>query len=242
MKLAPEYIWTIIPVYNHAVELRQVVCKTLENCPRVLVVDDGSTDAVVADLLSGTGAEVVSHSRNMGKGHALRTGFEYVAGRGCKYAITLDADGQHNPEDIQIFLPHISPDGRTIVLGTRDFGSSNVPGKSKFGRGFSNFWIKWQTGREVHDSQSGFRAYPGELIRNVRCLSGHYDFETEILVRGIWMGMDVKNVNISVHYPKKGVRISHFRTFSDNLRISRLHTRLTFERMFLGAGRQVGKT
>ena len=227
----PEYIWVVIPVYNNAATLKQVADGALKHCDRVLVVDDGSTDADVRELLSGTAARVITHQINRGKGCALKTGFDHVIENGGGYVVTLDADGQHDPEDILLFLPHISEGGRKIILGSRDFASASIPEKSKFGRKFSNFWIKLQTGREVLDSQSGFRAYPAELLKNVRCISAHYDFETEILVRGIWAGFDTLCINISVFYPEKDKRVSHFRTFRDNLRISLLHSRLCCEKM-----------
>lgn len=227
----PDYIWIVIPVYNHSETIKDVVEKTLQLCDHVVVVDDGSTDAKIADLLSETKAEVITHAKNIGKGSALRTAADHVIKNGGKYIITLDADGQHDPEDINKFLPHITEDSNKIVLGTRDFDSGNVPERSKFGRKFSNFWIRFETNCDVRDSQSGFRGYPAKLIAETECVAEHYAFETEILVRGIWNGMQVVNVNISVFYPEKDKRITHFKPFLDNLRISLLHSRLTSEKV-----------
>ena len=227
----PDYIWIVIPVFNHSKTIKDVVEKSLQKCDRVVVVDDGSTDADIAELLSGTGAEVITHPQNRGKGSALRTAAGHIIKNGGKYIITLDADGQHAPEDIEKFIPHITEDCRTIILGTRDFDSGNVPERSKFGRKFSNFWIRYETGCDVRDSQSGFRGYPASLLAETRCISEHYAFETEILVRGAWKGLQVVNVNISVFYPEKAKRITHFKPFLDNLRISLLHSRLTAEKL-----------
>ena len=227
----PDYIWTVIPVYNHSDTVRKVVEETLQLCDNVLVVDDGSTDAKIAEILSDTKAKVITHETNLGKGSALKTAADYVIKNGGTYIITIDADGQHDPEDINKFLPHISEDCKNIVLGTRDFDSGNVPDRSKFGRKFSNFWIRLETGCDVRDSQSGFRGYPAHLLTDTKCIAEHYAFETEILVRGVWEGLHVVNINISVFYPEKGKRITHFKPFLDNFRISLLHSRLTGEKL-----------
>ena len=225
------YIWVVIPVYNHSGTLLDVVQKTLKYTDNVLVVDDGSEDSDISLLLKDINVKVLKHEKNRGKGAALRTAAEYLQNNtNASYIITLDADGQHSPDDIQKFLPYITPETKNIILGNRDFSTSNVPEKSKFGRKFSNFWIKLETGKEVFDSQSGFRGYPITLLTNTKCLSEHYAFETEILVRGVWAGLDVVNVNISVYYPEKNKRISHFHPFIDNFRISLIHSRLTLER------------
>jgi glycosyltransferase involved in cell wall biosynthesis len=199
----PPYIWCLIPVYNHSATIKKVVEGTLKQCPKVVVVDDGSTDAKVTDILKETKVKVITHEKNLGKGAALRTGAEYIKKQGGLYIVTLDADGQHNPEDISHFLPHMDKKADKIVIGTRKFDSENVPERSKFGRKFSNFWINFETGCRVRDSQSGFRAYPTSLLVNEKYCSDHYAFETEILVRGVWDGLDIVNVDISVFYPER---------------------------------------
>jgi len=228
----PDYIWIVIPVYNHASTLQDVVRKTLKHTKNVIVVDDGSEDADIKKLLKNFNIQLIKHPSNMGKGAALRTAAKYLSkNQNASYLITIDADGQHNPDDIKNFLPHIKQNSTTIILGNRDFSTGNVPEKSKFGRKFSNFWIQLETGCSVYDSQSGFRGYPIKLLSDTKCVSEHYAFETEILVRGVWAGLKVVNVNISVFYPEKKERISHFRPIMDNLRISLLHSRLTTEKL-----------
>ena len=232
MTKCPEYIWIVIPVYNHAETLKKVVEGALKFTPNVLVVNDASTDADIKELLADTAAEIINHKKNRGKGAALQTAGKFVKKQNGTYIITLDADGQHDPDDIVKFLPHIYPDSKTIIVGSRDFDSENIPDKSKFGRKFSNFWIKLETGQHIHDSQSGFRGYPVASLSDIKCISHHYAFETEILVRSIWAGMSIININISVFYPKKNLRISHFKPFMDNFRISLLHSRLCVESIF----------
>jgi glycosyltransferase involved in cell wall biosynthesis len=237
-KRCPEYVWCVIPVYNHSATVKDVVSETLAYCSNIVVVDDGSTDAKIADVLSGIDVKVLTHSHNMGKGAALHTGAEYVKEHGGKYILTLDADGQHSPGDIVHFIPYITEKADNIIIGNRHFNSEHVPERSKFGRKFSNFWINFETGATVEDSQSGFRGYPTELLTNKKFAAGHYAFETEILVRGVWSGLDIVNVDISVYYPEREKRITHFRPFLDNLRISLLHSRLTAEKiLFHSLGR-----
>ena len=227
----PEYVWCLIPVYNHSSTLRKVAESAKKICPNIIVVNDGSTDGDISEILSGSGITLLKHDRNKGKGAALRTGAEYILNRNGKYIITLDADGQHNPEDIRNFLPYLAEKADTLIIGNRCFDSENIPGKSRFGRKFSNFWINFETGSQVLDSQSGFRAYPAKLLCDVECISNHYAFETEIIVRAAWGGYKLKNVDISVYYPEKKNRITHFRPFMDNFRISLLHSRLTAEKI-----------
>ena len=126
----------------------------------VVVVDDGSTDADVAALLSGLDVVVLKHEKNLGKGQAILTASRYVEEQGGVYMITIDADGQHAPQDIEKFIPLMREDEPAIIIGCRDFNTENVPASSRFGRSFANFWLKVETGRTVDDCQSGFRAYP----------------------------------------------------------------------------------
>ena len=227
----PDYVWCVIPVFNYSATLKKVVEGVLVYCDHVVVVDDGSTDANIADLMTDLDVKLLVHDFNMGKGDKPCTGECREKSNGGTYIITLDADGQHHPEDISQFIPHITEKVDNIIIGTRHFNSENVPEKSKFGRKFSNFWINLETGADVHDSQSGFRGYPTELLVNKKHTSNHYAFETEILVRGVWSGLKIVNVDISVFYPEREKRITHFKPFMDNLRISLLHSRLTAEKI-----------
>ena len=167
----------------------------------------------------------------MGKGAALLTAIRTLAPRGYDYMITLDADDQHDPEDIPRFLPLLERNDWTLVAGVRDFSVPNVPGRSKFGRAFSNFWFLVETGKKISDSQSGFRAYPLQYVSRIRCSSLHYTFETELLTRCMWAGLELAEVPISTHYDPPGERVSHFHPVRDNWRMTWLHTRLVFRRL-----------
>ncbi len=216
----------VIPVYNHAATLREVVDRTLRVCGDILVVDDGSTDGST-EAINGLQVRLIRHDKNMGKGAAILTAVEEARKFGMTHIITIDADGQHDPADVKFFMPVIEKEPLAIVVGKRGFNVENVPFSSRFGRVFSNFWLRVQTGYSLKDTQSGFRAYPIALFDKLRLYDRHYSFEIEVLVKAAWAGIALKEVDISVHYPEREMRVSHFRPFMDNLRLTILNTRLT---------------
>jgi len=224
-------IWCVIPVYNNGKTIRSVALACREVLMNVLVIDDGSTDVDLKTLLSDTDITVVRHPVNQGKGKALLTALDYVAAKSARYMITLDGDGQHKASDLNTFFPLIEYDEDTFVIGCRDFSRPNVPGKSKFGRNFANFWLRVETGVLIGDCQSGFRAYPVKHFLKLRLCGSYYDFETEALARAAWAGLNLRMVEIDVWYPEKDKRISSFRPFIDNLRISIMHSRLVLRRL-----------
>jgi len=223
-------VWCVLPVYNNPATVADVVRRCCEQVPNVLVVDDGS-DQPVAELLGDTSAIVLRHKENRGKGEALLTALQYVEEQGGEWMVALDADGQHHPEDLARFFPMFGKHPTSILVGTRDFTSPNVPGSSRFGRSFSNFWVQLETGVALADTQSGFRAYPVSLISKLPLHCSHYDFEIEVLVRAVWAGLSVHAVNIGVWYPPKNERVSSFDKRTDNLRLTRLHSRLIGRRL-----------
>ncbi len=229
VSVANAAVWCAIPVYNNQATLRQVALGCRRHVGHVLVVDDGSTDADVSALLADTDIQVVRHSQNLGKGAALQTALRHIAQSGGRYMITIDGDGQHFPDDLPHLLERLDPE--TIVIGDRRQVIGNMPGKSRFGRRFSDFWVMLETGQPVSDSQSGFRAYPVDKIRQLPLRCRHYDFEIEVLARAAWAGLAIVSVPIKVRYEPPERRVSSFRPVLDNLRISLTHTRLIGRRL-----------
>ncbi len=217
----------VIPVYNHGGTLRDVVDRALHVCADVLVVDDGSTDVNTEEVIRGLPVRLVRHEKNRGKGATILWAAGEAKRLGMTHIITIDADGQHDPADFSRFMPVISEDPLAIVVGKRFFDSKTVPFSSRFGRGFSNFWFKVQTGRSLKDTQSGFRAYPVAVLEWLKLHEKRFSFEIEVLVKAAWAGIAPKEVDISVHYPAPEARISHFHPLKDNLALTLLNTRLT---------------
>jgi len=223
-------ILIVIPVFNHGKTLETVVsdCFTLHE--DILVVDDGSTDLPAQS--ASMGVPVIRHKINKGKGAALVTASQYAMEKGYTHMVSMDADGQHMAEDFPRFKAEISKAPDALIIGKRDFSHSSVPGASKFGRQFSNFWFRIQTGKSAGDAQSGFRAYPLLIFEKLTLSQTRYDFEIEILVKAAWAGVQVRSIDIDVYYPYPEKRISHFKLLKDNLRLTHLNTLLTL-RSFL---------
>lgn len=223
-------VWCAIPVYNNAGTIRDVATRCRGQLEHVVVIDDGSTDADLRELLRGLDVTVLRHQHNLGKGAAILTALRYVAGRGATYLLTIDGDAQHFPEDIPRFLSCLDPD--TVLIGAREEVVGTMPRSSRFGRDFSDFWILVETGVSVRDTQSGFRVYPVKPLLEMPFCSRHYNFEMEVVTRTIWAGLRVVKVPIRVWYPPQvHARVSSFRPFRDNLRISLLHSRLVGRRL-----------
>lgn len=232
-------IIVVIPVYNHGATLRSVVERALAAGWPVLVVDDGSDDDPWQQL---TGLECfkVRLPVNSGKGVAILTGAQEAARLGYETIITLDADGQHDPAEAVLLARQAAIIGRpAIVIGARRMIQETVPKASLFGRAFSNFWVRLESGQELADTQSGMRLYPVRELLALNLTCARYDFEVEVLVRAAWAGVALETVEISVHYPPRGERISHFNQLRDNLRLTMLHTRLLLRRLAPWPHRQV---
>lgn len=164
MENSKDRIWLVIPVFNNARTVEDIVNQSFNFIDNILVVDDGSTDCDIASLLKDTDAIVITHEKNKGKGEALSSAIDYLTSANAQSMITMDADGQHLSSDIPKFIQKIENNPETIHIGVRDFNQRSIPGTSRFGRKFSNMWIKVETGKDLKDTQSGFRAYPVGLV------------------------------------------------------------------------------
>jgi glycosyltransferase involved in cell wall biosynthesis len=231
--------WIVIPVYNNKDTVRSVALACREALPHVVVVDDGSTDTNVGVLLGDVDVRVLTHARNSGKGQALLTALRYIREQGGEFMITLDADGQHHPSDIPKFLEVLKDHSDTIVIGARRMEGANVPASSRFGMRFSDFWLRVETGVAMRDTQSGFRAYPVAAMSSLSLTGHRYDFEVEVLAKAAWAGLEIQSVEIGVTYEEPGRRVSHFKPFLDNLRISHRHAKLVGRRLLPWPHRQL---
>ena len=218
-------VCVLIPTYNNVATLGKVVEGALAYCPNLIVVNDGSNDGTSA-VISGFSGRIssVSYDRNRGKGHALRVGLDEARRRGFRYAITMDSDGQHFPEEIPHFIETLNSHPDSLIVGSRNLQTERMPGRNSFANRFSNFWFRLQTGISLPDTQTGYRLYPLDGIGGLRILTARYEAELELLVFTAWRGTPIIPVPVRVYYPAPEERVSHFRPTLDFLRITVLNT------------------
>ena len=223
----------IIPTYNNERTLERIIRETLEFTDQVIVVNDGSTDETLLILEKFPDLTILHYKKNKGKGFAIRQGFTEAINQGYSYAITIDSDGQHLTEDLPKFIEKIKEEPESLIIGARDLEQAGIPGGTSFGNRFSNFWIRVETGYKLPDTQSGYRLYPLKRLEKTRFLTSRFEFEIEVLVRSAWKGIPLTSVPVSVIYPPKKERVSHFRPFIDFTRISLLNTCLVILALLL---------
>ena len=223
----------VIPAYNHGTQVQGVVEKCLQLRLPVIVVDDGSTDSTPNVLASLSGITVIRHKKNQGKGASLLTGFA-AAFRIADWVITIDADGQHDPEDILSLIQAVPGGQRPLVIGKRaGMERGNVPWTSRWGRRFANFWVWTSCGRWLSDSQSGFRVYPLPETLHLGTKAKRYQFEVEVLVRAVWCGIPIIEAPVRALYGPLEERVSHFRPWLDFWRNTRTFARLIATRILI---------
>lgn len=219
-------VCVIMPTYNNCYTIEDVLNEVLTFTNNVIVVNDGSTDKTGELLNHFSGLEIIEFKKNLGKGASIRAGFKKAIELGYNYAITIDTDGQHSPQDLPLFLDSIDNEPDSIIIGARNMTQTGVPGKSSFGNKFSNFWFWVETGKRMPDTQSGFRLYPISLMKDIHFFTNRFEFEIESIVKSSWKGIEVTSIPISIYYPPKNIRVSHFRPVKDFARISILNTYL----------------
>lgn len=225
-------VCAVIPTYQNAKTLLKVVADVHRVVDTVFVVDDGSNDGTAALLDKATGSKrpekVLTHPKNCGKGAALKTGLTYARQQGFRYAVTVDADGQHRADDIPALLKAVEEEPDALAIGSRGLQHENMPAKSTFANRFSNFWFALQTLQRLPDTQSGLRIYPLRRLHGLRWMSARYEAELTLLVFSAWAGVKLLPVPVSVYYPPRDQRVTHFRPGRDFTRISVLNTLLCF--------------
>ena len=210
----------LIPAYGAEATVGAVVRGARDYCVRVVVVDDGSRDGTGAAALAA-GAGVVEHPVNSGKGAALRTGLSVLARHGVRRALTLDADGQHLPNQIPVLLAASDGAPDAFVVGVRRKEGHTLRRINKFGNWFADRALRAIAHQPIPDTQSGFRVYPVAATLSLPTVGDRFDFETEILLRAARRGLRVIGVPVEVHYPPVGERVSHYRAGRDTYRIIR---------------------
>lgn len=224
----------LIPIYNHDKTITATVERLLPYELPIIIVDDGSnihTKEVLAVLAEEHKSLVLLHTlaENSGKGGAVMAGFRVAAEQGFTHALQIDADGQHDSQDIPKFLTLSEKNPGALISGQPQYDES-MPRSRRIGRKITHFWVHIETlSTQIKDTMCGFRVYPlyqtVGLIKN-RAIGTRMDFDIEIMVRLYWAGTPVLFIPTNVIYPQGGQ--SHFRALHDNVKISWLHTRLFF--------------
>ena len=207
-----------IPAFQAGASVGDVIRRTREVLPEVLVVDDGSSDAT-AEAARGAGAELVAHPVNRGKGAALVTAFRTLFARGCDAVVTLDADGQHLPEEIPKLL-EAARGGADLVLGTRDHLFAEMVAARRVANRLSSWAISWAAGQSLSDVQTGFRLYTRRLVEATGFPETRFDAESAVVVRAGRRGFRIVTVPVRLGFAD-GRTTSHYRPLVDSLRIAR---------------------
>lgn len=216
----------LIPTYNNENTLSKVIDEVLEYTSNIIVVNDGSTDATAEVLDRYEDLEVVHLPKNKGKGNALKEGFRVAGDFDYEYAVSMDSDGQHFPDDLPVFLDALenkkAGDNEILVIGARKMDAPGIPEKSSLGNRFSSFWFWVETGIKLSDTQCGYRLYPLKVVNSLKLYTSKFELEIEVIVKAAWKGVEVKNLPVKVLYDPLE-RVTHFRPFQDVARITLLN-------------------
>ena len=226
---SPQRFCGLIPAYNVARTIPQVVQQTRQHLSMVLVVDDGSQDAT-AHLARESGATVLSIPKNQGKGWALRSGFKDLLQEPWEGIITLDGDLQHDPAEIPKLIEEYDKTKSDIVIGSRMAEAEKIPGIRYWTNRVGVFFISWAAGQPLADSQSGFRLYGREVLESIPLWTSRYDTETEILIKAGMRGMKITCVQIKTIYYEDELHHSSFRPFPDTFLICMVFLKSLFWR------------
>ncbi len=215
-----------IPAFQAEPSVGDVVRRTRALIPDVLVIDDGSLDRTAEAARQG-GAEVKSLTPNQGKGMALKTAFQILFARGFDAVITLDADGQHLPEEIPRLL-EAGETGAELVLGTRDHLFAEMGSLRRVSNRLSSRAISLAAGRPLTDVQTGFRLYSKRLIEATGFPGARFEAESSVVVRAARAGFKIAAVPVRLGFAD-GRTTSHYRPLLDSLRIAAAVVRARLE-------------
>ncbi|AIL33264.1 glycosyltransferase family 2 protein [Basilea psittacipulmonis] len=232
----------LIPYYNHPDTIAKVVHHLLSQSLPCLIIDDGSNEAglkALEPLKAIDQVTIMYREQNGGKGAAVKTGLEKAQALGYTHAIQVDADAQHNLQDLKTFIQYADQHPDALILGHPQYDHT-APKSRLYGRKITNFWVAINTcSLDIKDAMCGFRLYPLSLIKrlNLAKIGDRMEFDIEILIKLHWEKATFIWVPTQVTYEENGV--SHFKALKDNLLISSMHARLFFTmlaRLITGKG------
>lgn len=202
-------VFIVIPTYNERKTIGPIVKDLRERGYRVVVVDDGSSDHTIVDA-NKYGAELIVHSKNVGKGRCIREGLDHSLENGCDVAVTMDGDGQHDLRDIDSFIEEHKRSEADLVLGNRMYDPKSMPFVRRCTNMFMSFVISLILGQRVEDSQCGYRLLSANAIRKMSLKTAKYEIESEMLLEAKRHNLRISLVRTESIYRDESSRINPF--------------------------------
>ncbi len=207
----------VIPIFNEENFLSEVVTKTLQFVDKVFVVDDGSTDNSIKTIKYLENLEIISHSKNEGKGEALKTGLQKVIDDNFDFVITLDGDLQHDPEFIPKFIEALSQND--FIIGNRLKNLKSMPPQRILSNKITSFLISIKSGKKILDSQSGYRAFRVKHLSKYLPVKKGFEAESEMILKAAKINLSFGFVDIPTIYGNEKSKISPFKTTFNFIRL-----------------------
>jgi len=210
-------VCVVIPAFNEAKTIGELIRQVHKFNPDVVIVDDGSCDGT-SGIAEENKAIVLRNERNMGKGASLIRGYAYVLREGFEAVISMDGDGQHSPEDLPVFIREAENSDCGVIVGNRMSSLAAMPWiRVKTNQVMSKF-ISWVTKQEIPDTQCGFRLIKKEVLEKLALSTSRFEIESEVLVKASRLGFKIKSINIRTIY---GAEKSQINPLIDTLRFLR---------------------
>jgi glycosyltransferase involved in cell wall biosynthesis len=208
-----------IPAYNEADSIAEVVKRVQPHAHEVIVIDDGSHDNT-GNIAAAAGAKILRHEQNRGKGAAINTALDYFAKSDATYAVFLDADGQHPPEEIPNFIAGSRAANATLVVGNRMSDTHDMPRVRKLTNRLTSWLISRTARQPIPDSQCGYRLLHRNVVASLHLGSAHFETETEMLIQAGRAGHKIVSIPIPTVYDP--ARASRIRPIPDTIRFLKL--------------------
>jgi len=210
-------VCALIPAFNEAAHIEGVVRGAGKHVDQVLVIDDGSSDST-AELARSAGATCLRSETNSGKAFALRTGITFACERDFTHVLFCDGDGQHSPEDIPLLVQAAVESGADMVIGTRTFDRERMPPARYYSNTIGSKVASWLVGRDIKDSQCGFRLVRTDKLRPMTLRGRKYELEMEILIKIAMAGCSIVHAPVHTLY-EDGQARSKMKPVRDTVRI-----------------------
>ncbi len=212
-------IWVVIPAFNEAENIEKVVREVREKSFPVIVIDDGSSDGTSLKAVKAGAEIVLKNKRNMGKGASLRRAFNYIIKNklDCEAIIIMDADAQHLPQELGLFIEKLNK-GSHFIVGNRLFFPSGMPLVRFFTNKIMSYIISKKVKQNIPDTQCGFKAIKREVFESLNLTTSKYEIDSELVIKSAFLGYKIDSVPIKSIYRRQKSKIN---PFLDTLRFIR---------------------